>query len=544
MTTQATGRPATLQRDRLSVSTQGGLSTTINNPDPIDTYDYQDHGPSNTPSKKRGEKAKHPASPQGSQESGGDPDDLLAPEEISKRLEIYEKETKGRRARPPDNGNDIGEFLAIPNGSKTSSIISSASSRRRRWRRNNSVIRTSASRPEDKTRLRGVMLDWSTTQTDNTQRYILNATVTPPNTKVESQNSVIWQHSDFEDIKLQELDTLVAQLRLCGLRDSDIGLTRRLLKRVRLVSEREFVGGRFLSPRAFRYDMLDESRYGVDKCCIFLSFPYFAVQKPRESVRFKKGDERHPARTLLQSRYRLNETSEKDEAQCIRMLDTDSLKSCIKNPFDAETSHLTGKTNDELIYVPQLWALIIGLDHLVTAAPINDQALQGHAISITDDAVPNNSPRRVFVRISFMNHGMLDEVTYPLDQCTSWFGLLNKHQQIRNALRQGKEKVAPKHYPLQIGQHVLDDRTWASVQRSADGEVLKIWMETPRPIKPKVTVKKADGDSGSEERKASGSDDESLIGVRSVSSMTSANFKRLDDVPVTKAFLAWRVVGE
>lgn len=354
--------------------------------------------------------------------------------------------------------------------------------------------------------------------------------------------SVIWQHSNFEDVRLRELETLVAQLRVCGLRESDIGLTRRLLHRVQLVSEREFVGGRFLTPKAFRYDMLDDSRYGVDKCCIFLNFPYFAVQRPQQREQFRKGDERHPVRTLLQSHYRLNETSEKDEKQCIRMLNADTLKSCIKVAQTAEISHLTNKPNDELVYVPQMWALIIGLDHLVTVGPISDQALHSSAIVLDEEAVPNDSPTKTFVRVSFMNRGMPDEVTYPLDQCTSWFGMLNKHQQIRKALRQDNEKAAPKDYPLRIGHHILDDRSWASVQRSVDGEVLRIWMDTPKP--PEVTIRKMDGDSGSEERSMNVSDNESLAGAGSTQSMKNSSFTELDRVPVVRAFLAWRVVDD
>ena len=355
-------------------------------------------------------------------------------------------------------------------------------------------------------------------------------------------NSVIWQHSKFEDVRLRELETLVAQFRTCGLRESDIGLTRRLLNRVQLVAERDFVGGRFLTPKAFRYDMLDDSRYGVDKCCIFLNFPYFAVQGQQQREQFQKGDERHPVRTLLQSHYRLNRTSEKDETQCIRMLNADTLKSCIKDAQPSEISHLTSKPNDVLVYVPQMWALIIGLDHLVTVGPISDQALRSSAIVLDEDAVPVDSPAKKFVRVSFMNNGMPDDVTYPLDQCTSWFGMLNKHQQIRKALTQGNEKAVPKGYPLRIGHHILDDRSWANVQRSVDGEVLRIWMDTPKP--PRVTIRKMDGSSGTDEHSMNESDHESLAGAGSVQSMQNSSFKKLEKIPVVRAFLAWRVVDD
>ena len=155
---------------------------------------------------------------------------------------------------------------------------------------------------------------------------------------------------------------LLANLLIHGLQESEIGLTKRLINRIRVDSERSFVNGNFLIPTAIRYDMLDDSRYNKDRCSIFLGFPYFAVKKQEEEKlgAFSKGARQHPARTLLQSRYRLNKTTKRDESQCITELSGDKLKSCIEAPPDA-TEHLTRKKVEELIYVPQLWTLIIGL---------------------------------------------------------------------------------------------------------------------------------------------------------------------------------------
>ena len=145
------------------------------------------------------------------------------------------------------------------------------------------------------------------------------------------------------------------------MQESEIGLTKRLINRVRLISERSFVHGSFLNPTSIRYDMLDDSIYNKDKCSIFLGFPYFAVKKPDEKLSaFSKGAPQHPARTLLQSRYRLNKTTKRDESQCITELNGDQLISCIK-ALPQATAHLTHKKVEEIIYVPQLWTLIIGL---------------------------------------------------------------------------------------------------------------------------------------------------------------------------------------
>ena len=234
----------------------------------------------------------------------------------------------------------------------------------------------------------------------------------------------------------------------------------RLLRKVKCESEHGFIGGSFLKPMAVRYDMLDDSRYGVDKFSVFLNFPYFAVQQQQERTAFLKGDSRHPMRTLLQSRYSLNENVGKDKSQCIRMLDTISLKSCIKK---ADTSGLNQTASDNYIYVPQMWALIMGSNHVITTGPISDQALLGPALKVKDYAMPHASRRCAFVRISFVNHGMREDVTYPIAQCASWFGLLNKHQEIRRTLERGKEKAASNTYPLMVDRQILADKTWASL---------------------------------------------------------------------------------
>ena len=158
-----------------------------------------------------------------------------------------------------------------------------------------------------------------------------------------------------------------------GLKESEAGLTRRLLKRIQDQHQRPFIGGSFLTPIARRYIVLDDSKYSPDRCCIFLSFPYFAVTKPKAENPFVKGDPKHPVRTLLQSHYRLNKTVERDKDQCIRLLQGKELKSCIDAP-DMETDHLNNEETKELIYVPQLWGLIIGLGKVLPPDSVFDES--------------------------------------------------------------------------------------------------------------------------------------------------------------------------
>ena len=116
---------------------------------------------------------------------------------------------------------------------------------------------------------------------------------------------------------------------------------------------------------------------------------------------------------------------------------------------------------------------------------------------------------------------------------------MKKQQQIRSVLKKDSD---PREYRFYIGEHEIQDRTWASVQKWAKTEVLNIWMKTPKPPIPKVSVKGADSDSdtGSQIKDM---DEESEAEDHSMSGQ-GTNFKRLDPVPLTSAFLAWRILDE
>ena len=94
---------------------------------------------------------------------------------------------------------------------------------------------------------------------------------------------------------------------------------------------------------------------------------------PHAEKSFAKGDPKHPVRTLLQSHYRLNRTVERDKDQCIRLLHGKNLTSCIDAP-DIETAHFNSGKTKELIYVPQLWGLIIGLSKFLPSDPVFNES--------------------------------------------------------------------------------------------------------------------------------------------------------------------------
>ncbi|KAL8753758.1 MAG: hypothetical protein Q9184_005330 [Pyrenodesmia sp. 2 TL-2023] len=569
MTSQNTQASQAAQQPRLQVSAQPQNSTSSSR-DPRENFAY-DFGPSNTPTRPREGDAK---SLDGSQISA-DPGDAPDPDQLRHQLEhtIYERENNGNRATLPkvakqaDRLNAVSKAIAAsqsanpatngkehktlrlgvqsgPTDEESNAASPPSKSGTGGKKHKNSLLGVQYGAADKKTTLRRVMLDWGDDdgQESDVQPSVLNVTVEAPAARVDSQNSVIWQHSDLEDIKLDELNILVARMKDVGLEENVAGLSKRLLNRVRLVTEREFVNGSFLTPKAMRYDMHDASRYGHNKCCIFVSFPYFAVNEAQERCLFKKGDARHPVRTLLQSRYRLNETVDKDESQCIRTVGSAALKSCIRNASKDDIERLNRSAHTELIYVPQMWALVMGLDHMLTAGPISCEALLTSALVLNDNSRVNKGHKCTFVRICFLNDTMFEEVTYPRDQCASWFGLLNKHHEIRSILPQGKREPSSKQYPLLVGDQILSDVTWASIQRTSSEPVLRLWMEIPK--LPKVKVRHVDGGSGPQEQQINDIEEDASEQPGFTSLNAGARFEELGRIPVVKAFLAWRVMDD
>jgi radical SAM superfamily enzyme YgiQ (UPF0313 family) len=139
-----------------------------------------------------------------------------------------------------------------------------------------------------------------------------------------------------------------------GVRD----LTRRLLKRVWATDEREFVGGKFLNPATTRYD--GQSKNDDEKPCTFFNFPYFSIEKPHTETEDKAKPAgtnlEHPVRTLLQSRYRLEATDDRDLDQSITKLSRSEVKTCIRQPYNGDEENTDHKLKP-IIHVPQLWCL-------------------------------------------------------------------------------------------------------------------------------------------------------------------------------------------
>lgn len=451
---------------------------------PNDDWAYRDSGlaPEKEPTKQR--VAAEDPSATATPGSGVSEDEDYVLENV--KLNIYQTNAGRRRAKVPDKEEESVVADAQVNETPSQQLNGAPTSEQQ----SPSTKGRTGEGVDEKPKLRHVMLHWDKTGIRGLEKVVLNARIAQGKKKsqIESQNYVLWQHSQSHSLTLKKLENFVVEAKAQGVQESEIALTYRLLKKVTLESERRFVGGKFLTPRALRYDSLDSSKYSADKCCIFLAFPYFAIMGEQPKKTFVKVAKEHPTRTLLQSNYRLNDTTERDKNQCIRILTKKSLRSCIEAE-EEEVSKISRKVQEELIFVPQLWALIPGLDTLITYGSISDASLRGRDLSVREEIDSGNRKRCSLVRIHFKNQGRVEDLTYPIQQCASWFGLVNKQQQVRTVLKKEREFSDPKKYKLYFHGEAIRADIWASVQKITEAEVLDLWMETPKHKGSKETPK-------------------------------------------------------
>ncbi len=209
-----------------------------------------------------------------------------------------------------------------------------------------------------------------------------------------------WRHIQSEVITFRQFYKEV--MRLPGLEDDELALAARLLNKVRKTCEKQFIHGRYLKPIVLVYDGADPEEDSEEpKTATFISLPFFTTDVPKRHTSTKE-DEGHPVRALLQSRYRLESTKNRDKGQVIRKIQRHS---------------------DQVVHVPQIWALIINKHTIITCAPLSTSTLRGDTIRIMKYA-----------------DAQLDEATWsihfadargtvfylPLRFCKTWFGLVKQ----------------------------------------------------------------------------------------------------------------------
>jgi hypothetical protein len=128
-------------------------------------------------------------------------------------------------------------------------------------------------------------------------------------------------------------------LELRGVDVDDRLIITRLMQTVQEKYERVSPSGRTLRPIAVRCDGHDSTdQKKADRWALFLSFPYLSLESPAAPHNNRK-QQFHFTKTLLQSRFPLETTQDRDHEQIIRQ--TGSL------------------TKDQILHVPSLWALIL-----------------------------------------------------------------------------------------------------------------------------------------------------------------------------------------
>ena len=209
-----------------------------------------------------------------------------------------------------------------------------------------------------------------------------------------------WQHVQSDAITFDQFKDKVRNLP--GLEDEDHALAWLLLDDVRKTCEKQFVHGRFLTPIVRVYDRTNPEEPSEDpKTATFISLPIFItdVLKPHSSTKDFEG---HPVRALLQSRYRLDSTESRDKGQVIGKVQA---------------------PNDHVVHVPQIWALIINKNTIVTCAPLGTSTLRGDSIEIKKYADAQADEANWSMRFTDAR-GTVFHI--PLLDCKTWSGLVDR----------------------------------------------------------------------------------------------------------------------
>ncbi|KAG8525725.1 uncharacterized protein KY384_000485 [Bacidia gigantensis] len=300
-------------------------------------------------------------------------------------------------------------------------------------------------------------------------------------TQMIQEGCVLWQHTKLDCLSMSTFADQITKMRHHGVHDSVNELAEHLFERVHKKAEKSFVGGKYLEPDSTRYDSVDNSKYSIDKYCTFISFPYFALEKfpPTVSIEGTKGTDKHPPRSLLQSYYRLYNTHRRDKAQCLKLLKDGVLRSGIENDSE-ELQRLMPMIRDRILYVPQLWCYIAEPGQIITTGCVSDSDLQGKFVKVNSRLLPDQGSLFRLVRFHFVSGEEQESLTYPLKQCASWYGLMNKQQQIRLLSNDRQDSADPSNYRLTYKEQVVDKWNWASLQSSSKEEdIIELWMESP-----------------------------------------------------------------
>ena len=222
-----------------------------------------------------------------------------------------------------------------------------------------------------------------------------------------------WKHIRRDAMTFGEF--LGEVMRTPGLGNDDLALVGRLLDKVRKISEKKFVHGRYLKPITLVYEGKDpdssashrHSERPVRKTATFVSLPVFTTCCPKRHTSTKEF-EGHPVRALLQSRYRLESTKRRDKDQVITK--TTSIRD--------QSAH-----ENHVVHVPHIWALMINNYTIITCGALDASILRSDTIKLMSYTAAQLDEATWSVHFTDARE---NDFYLPLRYCKSWFDLVRQ----------------------------------------------------------------------------------------------------------------------
>lgn len=337
-----------------------------------------------------------------------------------------------------------------------------------------------------------------------------------------------WKHIRRDAITLGQFYREVMQTP--GLGDDDLALVGRLLDKVRNISEKKFVHGRYLKPITLVYEGKDPDFYTthhpserpIRKTATFVSLPVFTTCHPKRHTSTKEF-EGHPVRALLQSRYRLESTKKRDKEQVITK--TTSIRDQLLH-------------ENHVVHVPQVWALMINNYTIITCAALDASVLRSDTIKLMSytDAQKDEATWSVH-----FTDARGKDFYLPLRYCKSWFDLVrqitdhclhDEYSFIRDQLLKG----GPVYQLVVAGDgSLVDADRWSKLVEETKTEVIQLKLVDNESVDHRLLVTYYDDegneitrdldDSANASSSSSSDDDEgdSDASGSSISSGTSSN---------------------
>ncbi|KAK2760286.1 hypothetical protein FQN54_002354 [Arachnomyces sp. PD_36] len=189
-----------------------------------------------------------------------------------------------------------------------------------------------------------------------------------------------------------------------GLADEDVALILSLLKKVKL-NEKAAYSGKYFEPMVLRCDGQDPSSIDdtSERSAAFICYPYCSTETMGTPSTSSDDQSIHHTRSLLQTFYNLESTTKRDLEQVVRK---------------------TGQfPKDHIVYVPQLWTIILNSRIVITSGPVSPFHASKHSLRILDCPKPQTASSPSVIRVTDHRQRVF---FLPAEHCKTWFALTDK----------------------------------------------------------------------------------------------------------------------